>query len=739
MTLLAVILALLLTVARVQHPALRHRAWLGLTVGAVLLPFLLAIGPVWQIQAPAWLEAEASPPTLEVAPPVVVGQTFSTLLEPTSVAGDGPATSSMVPSAVTEQPVLSSRPVLSSSEGPFSMPWWAWAAAVYAVGAVYFALRLGVGWWLGRRLVARSSPFKASELASDLGAEPEAFCREILGDVENRVRLRLSDHVTSPACVGGWRPAILLPRAWHLWDAGTRRAVLAHELHHVRRGDPQAQLWALAARCIYWFHPLSWWMVSHLSQLAERSCDARAVTFAKGHHAYARLLLQVAGQVSDVRRSMPLALGMDGHRRLNDRVRWLLQRRPSSAETSPLAARFFGGALLLATMLFGVVELTAQAPAPSVAHMSASVPSLSLADVIPPAAGPWVPAPSELPSPQIPPAQDVAPLPSPIPQPQPVQPPVEPTPASVSVPSAVTAPPVVPGVDASDLDVDGLSPTLTTSGETLVESRVEPTFVSALTVPEAAKAPQPVATVASLDVPAVQVSAPLSFPFALPREGECTGAKAGAEAGHLILLFDDKNRAARSRPRADLAEEVLGELVYWIEHEVSPCDQVAVLSYQSRLRLHQDFTRDSVALLGAVNAAQRPKAAKHVDQDGLLGQALAPEALQRKQSIYKVLEHLADASGRLPGHTTVLLITPGFDENNHFHMEVGPLARLSRAQQRLRKPIAAFQEVDTVVHAVNPWPAREREGLRLLTRETGGWYLFGFEAPVDENAYSWVR
>lgn len=743
MTLLAVALGVLLTVVRVQHPALRHRAWLGLTVGAVLLPIFLAIGPLWQVPAPAWLGAEATPSTLQVPAPVVVGKTLTTLFDAAPVTRDGSgAGPSILQPVAARQPMLSSRPVISEGQAP----WWAWAVGVYWVGVLYFAMRLGVGWWLGRRLVAQSAPIEVLPLASDLGTEPQALFQEILGDRSERVQLRLSDQVTAPVCVGGWRPVILLPCAWHHWDAITRRAVLAHELHHVRRGDPQAQLWSLAARCIYWFHPLSWWMLSHLSQLAERSCDARAVAFARGHHAYARLLLQVAGQVSDSRRSMPLALGMDGHRRLSDRVRWLLNRRPSPMETSPMAASFLGSALLVVTLLFGLVDLTtvtAQMPAaPSVPlDLPGDSPAVTLAlpDVAPPIAEPQVPSPSELPPSQVLPPSDVVPQPSPAPRP------ALPMPVAVPVPDPVVPARVSTSLAERQVEEAILDPTVpletvsldtvSLDGETLAEFH----SVSVLTTPESPTSPKPVTTVASLDVPAVQVNMPLSFPFALPREGRCVGAGASAASGHLILLFDDKNRAARSRPRADLTEQLLGELVDWIEHRVSPCDQVAVMSYQSRLRLHQDFTRDSVALLEAVNAAQRPKAAKEVGLDGALGQALAPEALRRKQSIYKVLEHLADASRRLPGHTTVLLITPGFDENNHFHMEVGPLARLGRAQQRLRKPIASFQKVGTVVHAVNPWPAPEREGLRLLTRETGGWYLFGFQAPVDENVYSWAR
>jgi len=61
-----------------------------------------------------------------------------------------------------------------------------------------------------------------------------------------------------PMMCGVLRPVIILPAGAGQWQAERLRAVLLHELLHVRRRDLAAQAVAQAACCLYWFHPLAW-------------------------------------------------------------------------------------------------------------------------------------------------------------------------------------------------------------------------------------------------------------------------------------------------------------------------------------------------------------------------------------------------------------------------------------------------------------------------------------------------
>ena len=58
------------------------------------------------------------------------------------------------------------------------------------------------------------------------------------------MELREVADLGSPATAGWRRPVILVPPDWRDWDASERRAVLAHELAHIIRGDYAAGLLA---------------------------------------------------------------------------------------------------------------------------------------------------------------------------------------------------------------------------------------------------------------------------------------------------------------------------------------------------------------------------------------------------------------------------------------------------------------------------------------------------------------
>ena len=61
------------------------------------------------------------------------------------------------------------------------------------------------------------------------------------------VELREVPDLTTPATAGWRRPVVLLPDDWRSWDDAERRAVLAHELAHIVRGDYAAGLVARLA------------------------------------------------------------------------------------------------------------------------------------------------------------------------------------------------------------------------------------------------------------------------------------------------------------------------------------------------------------------------------------------------------------------------------------------------------------------------------------------------------------
>jgi len=90
------------------------------------------------------------------------------------------------------------------------------------------------------------------------------------------------------------RPVILLPEDASNWTPSRRRAVLAHELAHVRRHDPAILLAAHLATIVYWFHPLCWLAAVRLRIESERACDDAALRIGLLPSGYAGHLLDLA-------------------------------------------------------------------------------------------------------------------------------------------------------------------------------------------------------------------------------------------------------------------------------------------------------------------------------------------------------------------------------------------------------------------------------------------------------------
>ncbi len=83
------------------------------------------------------------------------------------------------------------------------------------------------------------------------------------------------------------------------------RAVIAHEMAHVQRRDPLVAMLAHVNRCLFWFHPVAWWLERALAAAAEHACDEAAVRTTGARETYAQTLLDMAQLVSRRGRRVP--------------------------------------------------------------------------------------------------------------------------------------------------------------------------------------------------------------------------------------------------------------------------------------------------------------------------------------------------------------------------------------------------------------------------------------------------
>jgi uncharacterized protein (TIGR03435 family) len=97
-----------------------------------------------------------------------------------------------------------------------------------------------------------------------------------------------------PGVLGVFRPVLLLPDG--IADRLTTeqfRALLAHELCHVRRRDNLAAALHMMVEALFWFHPLTWWLGARLVEERERACDEEVVRLGNDPEAYAEVILAV--------------------------------------------------------------------------------------------------------------------------------------------------------------------------------------------------------------------------------------------------------------------------------------------------------------------------------------------------------------------------------------------------------------------------------------------------------------
>ena len=156
---------------------------------------------------------------------------------------------------------------------------------LWFAGVILFSLRTAGGFFLIARLRRRD--------ASPLRADLLALCREMqrrLG-ITRAIRYCESFHLDAPAVVGWFRPVILLPiSALTGLTELQLRAVIAHELAHIRRLDAFFNLFQVAAETLLFYHPGVWWLSKRIRAERENCCDDVALGVCGNPAEYARAL-----------------------------------------------------------------------------------------------------------------------------------------------------------------------------------------------------------------------------------------------------------------------------------------------------------------------------------------------------------------------------------------------------------------------------------------------------------------
>jgi beta-lactamase regulating signal transducer with metallopeptidase domain len=225
----------------------------------------------------------------------------------------------------------------------------AWPAVIFllwAIGVLIFA-----GWVVQRllfvrRLLAQGQP-APGEVLDTLDE-----CRRQMG-IRRNVGLRLLAGTFSPAVCGLLRPTILVPTVLlERLSPENLRAILIHELAHVRRGDLWLNCLQTALQVVYFYNPLVWLANAIVRRVREQAVDEMSlVALGAEARSYGHTLIEIA-EMAFLRASPALRLvGVaESKKSLEGRIKHMITRPiPKSARVGVwgLSAILSAAAVLL--------------------------------------------------------------------------------------------------------------------------------------------------------------------------------------------------------------------------------------------------------------------------------------------------------------------------------------------------------------------------------------------------------
>jgi len=209
-----------------------------------------------------------------------------------------------------------------------------------------------------RRIVRRSRALEQPDWRTPL---LEVADRLGLGEPP---RLVASRDTRMPFACGVFTPTIVLPEECSDWPLERRRAVLLHELAHVRRRDLLGHVLGRVVCAFYWFHPLVWMAAKRLRAESERACDDLALACGTRATDYAEHLLDI---VTAVRTSTTPVVALAMARRKEFEGRMLAILDPELRRSTPSRRQ---SAALMASLVLSAGLVGAAAPVPRAAAAS---------------------------------------------------------------------------------------------------------------------------------------------------------------------------------------------------------------------------------------------------------------------------------------------------------------------------------------------------------------------------------
>ena len=240
-TLLAGVAGLLTLALRQNHARVRHLVWLAAS-SKFLVPLAVLISLGGHIR---WRTA------VEMAPSNVL-VVVSTINQPFATASVSSGSRRIAPSASNLLPAV--------------------------LGGIWTFGFLGIccSWWLRWRRI-RAAVRASTPVQMDIP-----------------IPAKSSSVLLEPGVFGLFRPVLLLPDGlFERLTPSQLKAVVAHELCHIRHRDNLSAAIHMFVETVFWFHPLVWWMGKRMVAERERACDEEVLRLGNAPRVYAEGILNV--------------------------------------------------------------------------------------------------------------------------------------------------------------------------------------------------------------------------------------------------------------------------------------------------------------------------------------------------------------------------------------------------------------------------------------------------------------
>lgn len=226
-----------------------------------------------------------------------------------------------------------------------------WAAALWLTIIFGMAIQTGVG---SHRLHKRIKSYgRPPQAIADLLI---TLCDRI--GVQKMPVLCISSDALGPFTLGALRAVIVLPVCLvTALSEQQLRAVLAHELAHIRRADYAWNLLQTAIETLFFFHPVVRWIGQRIRDERELCCDDLVLQTGTDPMAYATALFDLAGSTNTQQVLLQAWHGTAGASLTRRRVAHVLGLPVPRGHRPPLAkaaiAGLVGSALLLVSLGHG--------------------------------------------------------------------------------------------------------------------------------------------------------------------------------------------------------------------------------------------------------------------------------------------------------------------------------------------------------------------------------------------------